>query len=219
MNPGNPESGQVREFKRDHFGRIFERLGAAPAIVRDTRAAVFGLRWLARWLAGREARALRRLEGIEQVPRLLSFERGVLERSHMGGEVMYRARPSSLEFYRQARRLLQAVHRRGVVHNDLAKEANWLVLDDGRPALVDFQIAWLGEPRAPLMRLLAREDLRHLLKHKRMYCPQHLTPVERRLLKRQSWIRKLWFSTGKRVYRWLTRRVLGWRDAEGGRYG
>ncbi|MCG6117067.1 MAG: serine/threonine protein kinase [Aquimonas sp.] len=210
---------QERILKRDLFGTIAEVQGLpGRAIRRDTRSAAFGLRWLARWLAGREARALQRLQGVPAVPRLLCFEGGVLERSHLGGEVMYRAAPRELAYYREARRLLQAVHRRGVVHNDLAKEANWLQLDDGRPALVDFQIAWIGRPRAPLMRLLAREDLRHLLKHKRMYCPQHLTPVEKRLLKRQSWIRRLWFATGKRIYRFLTRRVLGWRDREGGSY-
>lgn len=213
------EATHERILKRDLFGTIAEvHVPGGRAIRRDTRQAAYGLRWLARWLAGREARALQRLQGLPAVPRLLRFEAGVLERSHLGGEVMYRAAPRGLAYYRQARRLLQAVHRQGVVHNDLAKEANWLQLDDGRPALVDFQIAWIGRPRSPLMRLLAREDLRHLLKHKRMYCPQHLTPIEKRLLKRQSWIRRLWFATGKRVYRFLTRRVLGWRDREGGSY-
>jgi RIO-like serine/threonine protein kinase len=208
-----------RILKRDLFGAIAEVDAASGRLIRrDTRRAAFGLRWLAGWLGGREARALQRLQGLPAVPRLLRFEQGVLERSHLGGEVMYRAAPSEPGYYHEARRLLQAVHRRGVVHNDLAKEANWLQLDDGRPALVDFQIAWIGHPRTPLMRLLAREDLRHLLKHKRMYCPQHLTPVEKRLLKRKSWIRRLWFASGKRVYRFLTRRVLGWRDREGGSY-
>ena len=47
------------------------------------------------------------------------------------------------------------------------------------------------------MRLLAREDLRHLLKHKRTYCPQALTPTERRVLQRRSWVRQAWFATGK----------------------
>ena len=65
------------------------------------------------------------------------------------------------------------------------------------------------------MRLLAREDLRHLLKHKRTYCRQALTPVELRLLKRHSWVRELWFATGKPVYRFVTRRILHWEDNEG----
>lgn len=96
-----------------------------------------------------------------------------------------------------------------------AKEANWLVTEDGRPALIDFQLAVIGDPRSRWMRLLAREDLRHLLKHKRMYCRESLTPVEKRVLKRTSWVRDLWFATGKPVYRFVTRRILHWEDNEG----
>ena len=129
---------------------------------------------------------------------------------------MYQRPPrGDLAYFRAARRLLQQLHRRGIAHNDLAKEANWLVLDDGRPAIIDFQLATRGGPRSRWMRLLFREDLRHLLKHKRMYCREALTPVEQRVLKRQSWVRDLWFRTGKPVYRFITRRVLKWEDNEG----
>ena len=38
---------------------------------------------------------------------------------------------------------------------------------------------------------------------------------EKRVLKRTSWLRDLWFRTGKPVYRFLTRRVLKWEDNEG----
>jgi hypothetical protein len=71
------------------------------------------------------------------------------------------------------------------------------VLADGRPALIDFQLAVRARPRSRWLRLLAREDLRHLLKHKRTYCREALTPVERRLLRRRSWVREAWFATGK----------------------
>ena len=118
-------------------------------------------------------------------------------------------------YFRLARRRLQALHRCGFAHNDLAKEANWLVLADGTPAIIDFQLAVCGAPRSRWMRLLAREDLRHLLKHKRTYCPQSITPIERRLLKRRSWVRDLWFRTGKPMYRFITRKVLKWEDNEG----
>jgi len=80
---------------------------------------------------------------------------------------------------------------------------------------VDFQIARLGRPRARLMRLLMREDLRHLLKHKRTYCAERLTPVERRVLARRSWIARAWHATGKRVYIFIARRILRWEDNEG----
>ena len=99
------------------------------------------------------------------------------------------------------------------VHDEL--HARCLVLDDGRPAIIDFQLAVRGDPRSRWMRLLAREDLRHLLKHKRMYCRAALTPVEKRVLGRTSWLRDLWFRTGKPVYRVVTRKILKWEDNEG----
>ena len=129
---------------------------------------------------------------------------------------MYQRPPrGDVTYFRNAHRLLKQLHRRGIAHNDLAKEANWLVLEDGRPAIIDFQLATRGPPRSRWMRLLARQDLRHLLKHKRTYCAASLTPTEKRVLKRTSWLRDLWFRTGKPVYRFLTRRVLKWEDNEG----
>ena len=149
-------------------------------------------------------------------PRLLAWNGRWLDRSFMAGDAMYQRPPQGdLAYFRAARRLLQQVHRHGIAHNDLAKEANWLVRDDGSPALIDFQLAVIGNPRSRWMRLLAREDLRHLLKHKRMYCRPHLTPVEKRLLKRTSWVRDVWFRTGKPVYRFVTRKILHWEDNEG----
>ncbi|KAB7770715.1 serine/threonine-protein kinase [Xanthomonas maliensis] len=203
--------------KSDTFGRILlVREADAIYVRRDLQAAPWVLRGLAWWLARREALALRQLDGLAHTPRLLHWDGRRLDRSYLAGAAMYQRPPrGDLAYFRGARRLLQQLHRRGVVHNDLAKEANWLVQDDGTPGLIDFQLAMRGPPRARWMRLLAREDLRHLLKHKRMYCPQALTPVERRVLRRRSWVRELWFATGKPVYRFVTRRVLHWEDNEG----
>ncbi len=183
---------------------------------RDLAHVPLWLRAPAWWLARREARALQAIRGMRDTPQLLDWTGRRLDRSFMAGDAMYQRPPrGDLAYFHQARRLLQELHRRGVAHNDLAKEANWLVLEDGRPALIDFQLATRGDPRAPWMRLLCREDLRHLLKHKRMYCRESLTPVEKRLLKRRSWLRDLWFRTGKPVYRFVTRRILKWEDNEG----
>lgn len=203
--------------KADSFGRILlVGDGAHRFVRRDLGATPWWLRLPAWWLARHEAHALRRLAGQPDVPALLAWDGRHLDRSHLPGAAMYQRPPhGDVAYFRAARRLLQQVHRRGVAHNDLAKEANWLVLEDGRPGLIDFQLAVLGPPRARWMRLLAREDLRHLLKHKRTYCPGAITPVERRLLKRTSWFRDLWFRTGKPVYRFVTRRVLHWEDNEG----
>jgi len=156
------------------------------------------------------------VSGLAATPQLLRWDGRRLDRSYLDGAAMYQRPPrDDVAYFRNARRLLQQLHRRGLAHNDLAKEANWLVLADGSPAVIDFQLATHGHPRSRWIRLLAREDLRHLLKHKRTYCPQALTPVERRVLKRHSWLREAWFATGKPIYRFITRRVLKWEDNEG----
>ncbi len=203
--------------KSDSFGRILlVRQGEAVFVRRDLSASPWWLRVPAWWLARREARALQQLDGMPATPRLLGWDGTWLDRSYLAGDAMYQRPPhGDLGYFRAARRLLRQVHRRGIAHNDLAKEANWLVLEDGSPALIDFQLAVRGNPRSRWMRLLAREDLRHLLKHKRMYCRERLTPVEKRLLRRHSWVRELWFATGKPVYRFVTRRILHWEDNEG----
>lgn len=208
---------EVRALKSDSFGRIALMRDADGLFVRRDLAHVPAWLWLpAWWLARREARGLQAVAGLADVPQLRAWDGRCLDRSYMEGAAMYQRPPrGDLAYFRQARRLLQALHRCGVAHNDLAKEANWLVLEDGRPAIIDFQLAVRGAPRSRWMRLLAREDLRHLLKHKRMYCPEAITPVERRVLKRRSWLREAWFATGKPVYRFVTRRVLKWEDNEG----
>ena len=210
-------SESVERLKRDAFGAI-ERVrdGERVFIRRDTRAAHPLLRFVARAVAAREGRALQHLATLPGVPRLLRRDRDVLERSYIDGAPMQEASPrGDVAYFRGARRLLLAMHARGVAHNDLAKEPNWLMTHDGMPALVDFQLAVFSAGHGPLFRLLAWEDLRHLLKHKRTYCPDALTPVERRVLARRSWISRAWAASGKRAYNFVTRRVLDWRDGEG----
>lgn len=202
--------------KSDLFGKItLERQEGRAVVVRDTGSARWWLSWLARRLCRREARALARLDGLPGTPRLFAVEAGRLRREWIDGRPMQLARPRNPDYFRLARRLVTAMHRRGVAHNDLAKEPNWLVTPIGAPALVDFQLATVSARRGMLFRALAREDLRHLLKHKRVYCPERLTARERRILATPAVISRIWMATGKPVYRFITRRLLGWEDREG----
>jgi hypothetical protein len=109
---------------------------------------------------------------------------------------------------------LRKLHRAGVTHNDLAKEQNWLYAD-GRAYLTDFQLAFCFDRHtSALFRIARYEDLRHLLKHKRRYAPEALTPAERRVLARKSLITRIWMATGKKVYYAITR-GLNVTDREG----
>jgi predicted Ser/Thr protein kinase len=202
--------------KRDVFGQVTLRAGDdGPAVVRETASARWWARPLARRLLAREGRALAVLYGLTGVPQLLDIERDGLRRSYIEGQPMHRARPAEPAYFRRAARLLRRLHTAGVVHNDLAKEPNWLVTPAHEPALVDFQLAWFAPRRGRLFRALAREDLRHLLKHKRTYCPEHLTRRERRILERPGLPSRVWMTTAKPLYLLVTRRLLGWTDREG----
>jgi RIO-like serine/threonine protein kinase len=166
----------------------------------------------------REFRALTRLSqgpGIEGIPRALSLERARLTRSWIEGTPMQIARPRDPRYFRAASRLLRQLHAANVIHNDLAKETNWLVTPDGRPALVDFQLAMTLRKRGAFARSLGHDDLRHLLKHKRTYLPELLTAREKRMLARHSLVSRIWMASGKKVYLFVTRRILRWRDREG----
>jgi RIO-like serine/threonine protein kinase len=203
--------------KRDLFGAVLRiRLAnGASATLRDVSAARWWVGWLARELGRREVRALRRLQGIAGVPAVLQADRDRILRSWIDGSPMQVARPRDPAYFVAAMRLLRALHVRNVAHNDLAKEPNWLVTTDGAPALVDFQLALCSRRRGRLFRALAHDDLRHLLKHKRTYVPELLTARERRILATPSLVSRLWMATGKRVYRFVTRRLLHWSDREG----
>jgi RIO-like serine/threonine protein kinase len=201
--------------KSDIFGTI-TRVG--DTVLRDARVARPWARRLALHLMSREHRALSRLAlggGTSGVPRVLSLEAGLLARRWIEGSPMQLARPRDAEYFRAAARLVRRLHAANVIHNDLAKETNWLVTPDGRPALVDFQLAITLTKRGPLARALGHDDVRHLLKHKRTYLPERLSAREKRILATPSLPARLWMASGKKVYLFVTRRVLRWRDREG----
>ena len=206
--------------KQDLFSRVerghFEGEGPAGTwVLRDTGAARWWARPLAHFLERREVAALRALKGFPGMPQYLAAGNHVLFRSWIPGAALQVAKPADPGYYAQAFRLLMALHRHGVAHNDLAKEPNWLVTPEGQPAVTDFQLAWVTTRRGRLFRTAAREDLRHLLKHKRKYCPKALTRRERRILAQSSLPSRIWMATGKKVYIFVTRRILHWSDREG----
>ena len=207
---------ESRLLKKDLFGeiRVVTR-GDDVRLIRDASVARPGLRWLARRLLQREARALAALDGLDGFPALLVVNGDRLERRFIAGMPMQRARPRDPRYFKAAAALLRRLHRACIVHNDLAKEPNLLVTSDGQPAFVDFQLAWHTQGRGRLFRLLAHEDLRHLLKHKRSYCPELLTRRELAILANPSWPSRIWMRTIKPLYLLVTRRLLGWADREG----
>lgn len=202
--------------KKDLFGEVWRIQESGQAtILRDTRAARWWLAWLARVLLRREAKALKALRGIDGIPKFVRSDGHILLRSFIPGTPIYAEQPDSELYFRGAARLLRRMHRAGVAHNDLAKEPNILLLPDGSPGFIDFQLASCSSQRGRIFRAAAREDIRHLLKHKRTYRADLLTTREKNILATPSLLSRTWMATAKPLYMFITRRLLGWSDREG----
>lgn len=205
--------------KRDVFSEtIAGHLAEAPSrkvALRKLDGVPIWARPVAWYLARKEIRGLRAVQGIEGTPELLRVDKVGLLRSWSEGTPLQLARPVDREFYRDAKRLLRQMRRRGVTHNDIAKPQNWLRTPEGRASVIDFQLASVHRRRGVMFRTMAREDLRHLLKQKRAFAPDLLTASEKRLLARKSLPSRIWMATAKPVYNFITRRLMNWSDGEG----
>src|ERR1700712_3795911 len=197
--------------KRDVFstverGRFRSEAGEVDAVLRRLDRVPWWSYILARHLFARERRALALARDLDVGPELLWAGRQALVRGFIDGVALQLANPTGdAAYFRSAKQALRKLHRAGICHNDLAKEQNWLRGSDGRAYLTDFQLAACFKRRSRLFRIAAYEDLRHLLKHKRTYAPDALTPRERKMLARKSVIARTWLLTGKKVYYAITR--------------
>jgi len=208
--------------KRDVFstverGRFLIDSGEVDAVLRRLDQVPWWSFGLARHLFARERKALTLAKGLNVGPELLWAGRRALVRGFIDGVALHLAKPhGDVAYFRSAKAALRRLHRAGICHNDLAKEQNWLRGADGRCYLTDFQLAACFKTRSRLFRIAAYEDLRHMLKHKRSYAPEALTPMERKILARKSAVARLWLMTGKKVYRAITRGIFNFTDREGG---
>lgn len=205
--------------KRDLFSETRKgHLASAPevtAIRRVVTASPLWTRPIAWALARREIAALTAVSGIEGTPQLFSVDRDGLVRAWTEGAPLHLSRPSQPLWYNDAFRLLRALRRAGITHNDLAKPQNWLMTPDGRASVIDFQLASRHRRRGAFYRLLAYEDFRHLLKQMHAFAPELMTPTAKRVLARRSLPSRIWMATGKKVYNFATRGIFKWSDGEG----
>ena len=208
--------------KRDVFstverGRFRSNGGEVDAVLRRLDQVPWWSAIPAHHLFARERDALALARDLHIGPELLWAGRQALVRGFISGVALHLAKPyGDIAYFRSAKAALRKMHRAGICHNDLAKEQNWLRGSDGRAYVTDFQLAHCFKTRSRLFRIAAYEDIRHLLKHKRSYAPEALTPKERKILARKSLVASVWLATGKKVYRAITRGLFNFTDREGG---
>jgi hypothetical protein len=208
--------------KRDVFstierGKFQTNDSAIDAVLRRLDEVPWWSSILARILFTRERKTLDIAGSLGIAPPLLFAGKNALVRGWIDGVALHIAKPhGNTGYFKSAKAALRTLHRAGICHNDLAKEQNWLFTPDGRCMLTDFQLAGRFSGRGKLFRVAAYEDLRHLLKHKRRYAPDALTPKEKRVLANKSLFTRVWMATGKRVYYAITRGIFNFTDREGG---
>lgn len=132
-------------------------------------------------LAWREARALRRLQGIRGVPKLYARPtRRALVMEYIEADPIQRTDFSQWEvFFPRLYELLREMHERGVAHCDLRSPNNTLVGSNGTPALVDFVASvHCGLSWNPLLRWIFSQfkeaDIDAVIKLKRLVAPDIL---------------------------------------------
>ncbi|MCP3917264.1 MAG: phosphotransferase [bacterium] len=227
----------LRELKRDALGRVELLEGPGGRVVRRVACGsrIPGSRWAARHLMERERRALQSLGGMDAVPHLPEGSQAaavpsadgrppraadVLVRSYIAGEPLHRASTLPVDFFDRLDELVQLVHARGVCHNDLHKEQNVVVRADGRPALIDFQLASYHASGSRKFAARVHDDLRHVQKHRRRYTRDGRGPEAAGVAhgaglgKRRTLIARAWRRGVKPVYVFVTRRLLRTRDGE-----
>jgi predicted Ser/Thr protein kinase len=162
-----------------------------------------------RWLADREVRQLKAAEGIAGIPRVVARPApDVYLREFVEGTPLPRAPTPPGEFFDELAAIARALHERGITHNDLHKEANVIVMPDGRPGLIDFQLS-VSLPRgSTLHRLLAGFDLYHVAKNRRHRTGEPLTGEDARLFERTQTLRRLHRGLVKKPMNVLTRRLF-----------
>ncbi len=190
------------DLKTDIFGTI-TRVG--DTVVRDTGAARPWARWLARISCAANivhSRASRSGGASKAFRDALDFGHGRLTRRWIDGSPMQLAKPCDPAYFRDAARLLRRLHAANVIHNDLAKETNWLVTPDGRPALVDFQLAMtLTQSRTAGTRTRSRRHPPPAQTQAHAICPSTSPRARSAFSPRRRWSRASgWRAASRSIY-------------------
>jgi hypothetical protein len=165
-------------------------------INRRTHFCFLPLGLIGRLMTQSEISKLRRCAGIPAVPQVLArLDAHSYVYEYIEGQSLDDKPSLPADFFDRLAEALQQVHARNIVHFDLHKRGNILIDAEGRPHIIDFQIArhigdrlllsrWLS---ARLRRWLQSYDIYHVYKYKRRFQPELLTEAEEKLSYNRSW--------------------------------
>jgi len=189
LEVANKDYRLTRIFKHDFFAvtAMYEFIGPDKAdhfsvvnrlVLKMGRQGDFlglPLRWLGEVLCDHELSILHRLQGIGGTPRLLGrYEKTGLVYEYIAGESLDEVVQVPDDFFDRLEKMLSMIHALNIAYVDINKRGNILLGSDNRAYLIDYQISihigrlWqLFGPAGYLLKILQKEDVYHLFKHKR----------------------------------------------------
>jgi tRNA A-37 threonylcarbamoyl transferase component Bud32 len=181
-------------------------IDGVPLVVKDYARLRAWLRPIGRLQIRREAAAYERLAGVSGVPAFAGrIDADALAVEYVDGELLAFASvapAAAARLLAELRAILDAIHARGVVHNDLRGRENVILRRDGALAVIDLAAAVRlrpgGVPHRLFFRFLSLADEAAFLKWKGMIAPGSYSSEDEAFLRRFERWRALWPFNQKR---------------------
>lgn len=212
----------IKTLKIDMFSVIYLALHKGhTVIIRDLNISKKFPKIIAKFLNRNEVKILEKIDSLKcpNFPKLIRSTPDYTIRSYLSGTPIQQSSTKLNEdFYNKALELVQMLHQHGIVHNDLEKTENWIIMDNGEPGLIDFQLAKYFKKNTFLFKLLKKVEIRHVIKSKKKFCNRPLSPSELNILNNRGRIHKFIIQFIKPIYNFITRKIFNYSDRTSDQY-
>ena len=212
----------IKTLKIDMFGIIsLATYQNQTVIVRDLNIKNKFCKVVAKYLNHNEVRVLKKVNQLNKpnFSKLVKATPTYTIRSYIPGTPLNQLSGKlDKAFFENALNLVKIMHKNGIVHNDLEKQGNWIIMENGEPAFIDFQLASYFTKETYIFKLLRRIEHRNVIKSKNWFCSSPLESHELEILKNQGRIHKFFKKFMKPLYNFVTRKLLNYSDRKSDQY-
>lgn len=212
----------IKTLKIDMFSIVYlAHYEGNTVIIRDLKVKNKFNQIIAKLLNRNEVKILQKINSLNSpnLPKLIHSTPTYTIRTYLSGTPINQSTTKLNEgFYTKALELVQTMHQIGIVHNDLEKPENWIIMDNGEPGLIDFQLAKYFPKKTFLFKLLKQVELRHIIKSKKRFCSSPLNTAELNILNNRGKIHTFILRYLKPMYNFITRKLFNYSDRHSDHY-
>lgn len=192
VSRGRWGNADILQFEHQGAVWMIKDFSACPSLVKHT--------W-GRWMALREYKVLKRLQGIDGIPKdPFMLDPFALCYRYIPGTNLKIARKTltlGADFFIALEKTVRLMHERNIVHLDIRYMRNILVTDEGNPAILDFQSSlFLDNIPKAFHGFLKDVDISGVYKCWRKASPSTIDNERLRMLEKMERIRSLWILKG-----------------------